>query len=461
METKSFPYEVIYFLGIGGIGMSALARYFHKNNYIVMGYDKTPTGLTTALELEGIVVHFDDTVMAIPQLLHSTPKEKILIVRTPAVPKDSKQFEYFQREEYTILKRSEVLGLITEMSKTIAVGGTHGKTTTSTLVAHLFNEQTGCNAFLGGISSNFHSNLLLSDSDWTVVEADEFDRSFLTLSPAISVLTSMDADHLDIYGDEAHIREGFLLFLDRTVPSGHVVVKRELAIHDELKRGGKSVYTYSILGEADFEGRNIRVENGAYVYDVHTPFGDLTKVQLGLPGRHNVENAIAAIASVLLAGLELGKLAEALHSFRGVQRRFDVRFKSESQVYIDDYAHHPTELHSCFASARELYPGKKITAIFQPHLFSRTRDFAEGFAASLSEVDELILLPIYPARELPIPGIDSQWLFDKIQLSNKHLVNKEAIFTFLNRDAIEVLITVGAGDIDTLVSPIQQWFQDK
>jgi len=461
METKPFPYEIIYFLGIGGIGMSALARYFHKNNYHVLGYDKTATGLTTALELEGIAINFDDTVMAIPQLLHSTPKEKILIVRTPAVPKNSKQFEFFEREGYTILKRSEVLGLITEMSKTIAIGGTHGKTTTSTLVAHLFHEQGGCNAFLGGISSNFHSNLLLSDSDWTVVEADEFDRSFLTLRPTIAVLTSMDADHLDIYGDEAHIREGFLLFLDRTHASGHVVVKHELNIHSELRAKGKSVFTYSIHEAADYSAKNIRVENGSYVFDVVTPEGELTEVQLGLPGRHNIENAVAAIASALLAGLSLPALRSSLASFKGVQRRFDVKYKDERYVYIDDYAHHPTELHSCFESARELYPGKKVTAVFQPHLFSRTRDFADGFAASLSEVDELVLLPIYPARELPIPGIDSQWLFDKIQLSNKHLVNKEAIFTFLNKESIEVLITVGAGDIDTLVAPIQQWFQEK
>jgi UDP-N-acetylmuramate--alanine ligase len=461
MEKRELTCDVMYFLGIGGIGMSALARYFHRKGVHVMGYDRTSTALTTELELEGISVQYEDSVMSLPQLLHSTPKEKILIIRTPAVPKDSSQLQYFLQHEYKIWKRSELLGYITQLDETIAIGGTHGKTTTSTLVAHILHSTIGCNAFLGGISSNFKSNVLLSDTSRTVVEADEFDRSFLTLYPKISALTSMDADHLDIYGDEASIREGFMLFLKQTREDGSIVVKKELNIHEGLQAERQGVFTYSILSEADYSATNIRVEEGAYVFDFNSPFGQLNQVRLGLPGRHNVENAVVAMACALLAGVEIEQLPAVLESFKGVARRFDVRFKGETGVYIDDYAHHPTELSACIQSVRELFPGKKIAGIFQPHLFTRTRDFVDGFAESLALLDIPILLPIYPARELPIEGIDSQWLFDKIQKDNKYLSEKDAIFTLLNKLQFDVLLTLGAGDIDTLVSPLEVYMKGR
>lgn len=441
--------------------MSALARYFHRKGVHVMGYDRTSTALTTELEIEGISVQYEDSVMSLPQLLHSTPKEKILVVRTPAVPKDSAQLQYFLQHEFRIWKRSELLGYITQLDDTIAIGGTHGKTTTSTMVAHILHSTIGCNAFLGGISSNFKSNVLLSDTSRTVVEADEFDRSFLTLFPKISALTSMDADHLDIYGDEASIREGFLLFLKQTREDGSVVVKKELNIHEDLKSARSGVFTYSILSEADYVATNIRIEEGAYVFDFNSPFGQLSQVRLGLPGRHNVENAVVAMACSLLAGVSINDLPNVLESFKGVARRFDVRFKGESGVYIDDYAHHPTELSACIRSVKELFPNKKIVGVFQPHLFTRTRDFVDGFAESLALLDVPILLPIYPARELPIEGIDSQWLFDKIQKDEKYLVEKDAIFTLLNKLQFDVLLTLGAGDIDTLVSPLEVYMKGR
>jgi UDP-N-acetylmuramate--alanine ligase len=353
------------------------------------------------------------------------------------------------------------LGYITQLDETIAIGGTHGKTTTSTLVAHILHSTIGCNAFLGGISSNFNSNVLLSNTSRTVVEADEFDRSFLTLYPKISALTSMDPDHLDIYGNEESIREGFLLFLKQTRADGNIVVKKELNIHEELKLERSVVLTYSILSEADYFATNIRIEEGSYVFDFHSPQGELLGVRLGLPGRHNVENAVVAMACSLLAGVVLNELPAVLSSFKGVARRFDVRFKSESGVYIDDYAHHPTELSACIRSVRELFPDKKIIGIFQPHLFSRTRDFADGFAESLELLDIPILLPIYPARELPIEGIDSQWLFDKIRKTDKYLVEKDAIFTLLNKLQFDVLLTLGAGDIDSLVSPLEVYMKER
>ena len=461
MEKRELTCDVMYFLGIGGIGMSALARYFHRKGVHVMGYDRTSTALTTELEMEGISIQYEDSVMSLPQLLHSTPKEKILVVRTPAVPKDSSQLQYFLQHEYRIWKRSELLGYITQLDDTIAIGGTHGKTTTSTLVAHILHSTIGCNAFLGGISSNFKSNVLLSDTSRTVVEADEFDRSFLTLFPKISALTSMDADHLDIYGDEASIREGFLLFLKQTRGDGSVVVKKELNIHEDLKSARSGVFTYSILSDADYVATNIRIEEGAYVFDFKSPFGQLNNVRLGLPGRHNVENAVVAMACSLLSGVSINDLPNVLESFKGVARRFDVRFKGESGVYVDDYAHHPTELSACIRSVKELFPNKKIVGVFQPHLFTRTRDFADGFAESLALLDVPILLPIYPARELPIEGIDSQWLFDKIQKDEKYLEEKDAIFTLLNKLQFDVLLTLGAGDIDTLVSPLEVYMKGR
>lgn len=453
--------EVVYFLGIGGIGMSALARYFHHHKKLVMGYDKTRTALTTELELEGVSIHYDDSILEIPHIIKVTPHEKLLVIYTPAIPNDSIEKNWFIQNGYSLKKRSEVLGIITSSLPTIAVGGTHGKTTTSSLVAHILTHtKKGCNAFLGGITANYQTNLLLGkQDDWTVVEADEFDRSFLTLHPNISIITSMDADHLDVYGDAHHVEEGFQLFAEKLQDNGTLILKKGLNIDKSKIPNTCSVLYYSILEEADYHAHNIRVEKHKYAFDLHTPKGQLHNLKLGQPGRHNIENAVAACAAAIEAGVSLEDISEALNTFKGVTRRFQTIVENENFVYIDDYAHHPTELAAAIQSARELYPNKKIMGIFQPHLFSRTRDFADDFAKSLSLLDECILLPIYPARELPIEGIDSQLLLSKMTLQRKVLIEKDQVIEFLKENLPEVLITLGAGDIDTLVNPITKLFK--
>jgi UDP-N-acetylmuramate--alanine ligase len=448
--------EIVYFLGIGGIGMSALARYFNHHKKLVMGYDRTPTPLTSELEMEGISIHFDDTVLEIPQIIKVTPREKILVIYTPAIPADSNEKNWFLENGFELKKRSEVLGAITASSKTIAIAGTHGKTTTSSLVAHLLKD-TGneCNAFLGGITANYNTNLLLGKEDsWTVVEADEFDRSFLTLHPELAVITSMDADHLDIYGDASHVTQGFQLFANRVVEGGTILVKKGLDIQQSHLQKNVTLLHYSISEETDYYGKNIRVENGSYVFDLVTPQGKLSGLTLGQPGRHNIENAIAACAMALLSKVQLVQLPIALASFRGVRRRFETIFKSENITFIDDYAHHPTELTAAINSARELFPQQKITGFFQPHLFTRTRDFADDFASALSLLDEVILLPIYPAREVPIEGVNSQMLLDLMQHVQKRLVSKQALLDLIDEIKNGVIITLGAGDIDVLVPQI-------
>jgi UDP-N-acetylmuramate--alanine ligase len=448
--------EIVYFLGIGGIGMSALARYFNHHKKIVMGYDRTPTPLTSELEMEGISIHFDDTILEIPQIIKVTPQEKILVIYTPAIPRDSNEKNWFLENGFDLKKRSEVLGAITASSKTIAIAGTHGKTTTSSLVAHLLKDSgSECNAFLGGITANYNTNLLLGKSDaWTVVEADEFDRSFLTLHPELAVITSMDADHLDIYGDASHVTEGFQLFAQRVLSGGTLLVKKGLDIQPHHLQENVTLLHYSISEEADFYGKNIRVENGSYVFDLVTPKGTLTGLTLGQPGRHNIENAIAACAMALLSKVQLVQLPQALASFKGVRRRFETIFKSSDLTFIDDYAHHPTELTAAINSARELFPGQKIIGIFQPHLFTRTRDFADDFADALSLLDEVILLPIYPARELPIEGVTSDMLLERIKNSNKALIPKADVLNKISEIGEGVILTLGAGDIDTLVPQI-------
>lgn len=450
--------ENVYFLGIGGIGMSAIARYFHAHGKHVMGYDRTATPLTTELQLEGIPVHFDDLVAEIPQLIKSSPLEKTLVVYTPAVPKDSVELHWFQSNGFTIKKRSEVLGMITENTRTIAIGGTHGKTTTSSLVAHLLKHSgKGCNAFLGGITSNYDTNLLLDkNAEWTVVEADEFDRSFLTLTPEISAITSMDADHLDIYGSAEYVRESFHLFANRLRANGTLYYKARLPLQTEQLRSDIQVVSYTIENTADFRSRDVRVSNGAYQFTFQSPEAKWENWTLGLPGRHNVENATLAAAIALQVGLSPEQIEAGLASFKGVKRRFETIIKRDDLVYIDDYAHHPTELSASINSARELYPGLPLTGVFQPHLFTRTRDFADDFAQSLELLDEIILLPIYPARELPIEGIDSQMLLDKISKSSKKLVEKGELLSVLKSHPPKVLLTLGAGDIDTLVDPLKQ-----
>jgi UDP-N-acetylmuramate--alanine ligase len=439
----------VFFIGIGGIGMSALARYFNRKGFIVAGYDKVSTSLTDELIIEGIDIHFLDDTMNLPEWAQDVSAE-VLIVYTPAIPKDHNEYNFLKDVGFVPMKRSEVLGMITKESVTVAVAGTHGKTTTSSLLAHIFTEtKFGCNAFLGGIATNYNSNVLVDpDSNTVVVEADEYDRSFLTLYPDVAIVTSMDADHLDVYGEKDQLEESFKLFVDQIKEGGKLIRKAGLPLNEGI--------TYSITGDADYQAVDIAVHNGQYKFNLKYPGGIINDVTVGLPGSHNVENAIAAFAVACELGIETGAITKALHSFQGVKRRFEYHIKSADLVYIDDYAHHPEELRACIQSVREMYPDKKITGVFQPHLYSRTRDFADGFAESLSELNEVILLDIYPARELPIEGITSAMLLDKIISADKLLLGKKEVVEDLKDRQLEVLLTLGAGDIDELVKPIKE-----
>ena len=456
----------IYFLGIGGIGMSALARYFHAMGKQVSGYDKTPTKLTDELIAEGISIHFEDNIDLVPEgfkSLASDLKSKILIVYTPAVPKGHSEYVFFNSKGFNIKKRAEVLGLITESARTIAVAGTHGKTTTSSLVAHILKTAgLDPSAFLGGITQNYKTNLLLSAglktsglqppaSNLIVVEADEYDRSFLTLHPEIAVITSVDADHLDIYGDKSHVEESFSMFAN--LVDEKLIVKKSIA---GKINSAKQPITYSVDDRyADYYASDIRIDGGYYHYNIHTPKGLIQNCTMGLPGKHNVENSIAAAAIACELHISEVYIKEALRTFGGVKRRFDYQVKTDRLVYIDDYAHHPEELKATINSAREMYPGKKLTGVFQPHLFSRTRDFADDFAASLDLLDTCILLEIYPARELPIDGVNSQMLLDKMKSAKRMICQKKDLVEEIAKMEVEVLLTMGAGDIDTLVEPIK------
>ena len=454
--------KYIYFLGIGGIGMSALARYFNAMGKSVSGYDKTPTKLTDELITEGIDIHFEDNINLIKSEIRN-PKSEILIVYTPAIPNDHKELNYFRNNNFNIKKRAEVLGMITETCYTIGVAGTHGKTTTSSLIAHILKTANlDPSAFLGGITQNYNTNLLLSNSlknselrtqnsELVVVEADEYDRSFLTLHPEIAVITSVDADHLDIYGDKKHMEESYSLFAGQ-VRSKLILNKK---IVNKISSGNKAI-TYSVNDTtANYFAQNIKIENAAYQYEVVTPTGIFKNMTLGLPGLHNVENSIAAIAVACLMKISEATIREALRTFRGVKRRFDYQIKTNNLVFIDDYAHHPEELKACISSAKEMYPGKKITGIFQPHLFTRTRDFADDFAKSLDLLDECILMEIYPARELPIEGVNSKMLLDKMKLSKKKICQKKDLVKEVSKRKLDVLLTLGAGDIDTFVEPLK------
>lgn len=454
----------VYFLGIGGIGMSALARYFNAMGKRVAGYDKTATKLTDELIAEGIEVHFEDHIRNIPSYIKELPydTDHILIVYTPAVPKDHSEYVFFSLNGFNIKKRSQVLGMITESSRTIAVAGTHGKTTTSSLVAHILKTADfDPSAFLGGITQNYKTNLLLSTnlkqnaleqsaSNIVVVEADEYDRSFLTLHPDIAVITSVDADHLDIYGDKKQVEESFSLF-SKQVKSKLILKKNIVSkVASDLK-----AITYAVNDDAaDYFAQHITIVNGEYHYSIVTPIHIFEDLILGLPGTHNVENSVAAVAIACEMGIEEAHIRKALKTFGGVKRRFDYHIKTEKFVYIDDYAHHPEELKATISSAREMYPGKKITGVFQPHLFSRTRDFADDFARSLDLLDECILLEIYPARELPIEGVTSQMLIDKMKSANKRICQKQNLVEEIAKLKLDVLLTMGAGDIDTFVDPI-------
>lgn len=435
--------------------MSALAKYFHVKGYVVSGYDKTNTPLTKSLEQQGIKIHYNDDESNIPSEIINDSIAS-LIVLTPAIPKDSEELNFFLKNNYTVIKRAAILGEITKGANTIAVAGTHGKTTTSTLVAHLMKVgEVDCSAFLGGISSNFNSNLLIGKDDCMVVEADEYDRSFLTLLPNTAIITSVDPDHLDIYHEHKNLKESFELFTEKILAKGNLILKLNL---DFTTRENNSVkkYTYSINGKSDFFASDILLKNGLYVFTLNTPSGKIENLELGMAGLHNLENAIAASAAALLNGISKENLKKGLQSFRGVKRRFEYIYRNEKIVYIDDYAHHPEELLKCIESVKTIFPNKKITGIFQPHLFSRTRDFLNDFAQALSLLDHCILLDIYPARELPIPGITSDTLLNKITSEYKEKLFLNNIVSSINISETEILLTLGAGDIDTIVEPLKQ-----
>ena len=442
-------FDRIYFLGIGGIGMSALARYFKSRGWIVAGYDKTPSPLTEALITEGIDIHFDDLGPSVPEGFKN--KEATLVIYTPAIPVNLGERLHFEHNKFTMLKRAEVLGIITRESKALGVAGTHGKTTTSTMLAHVLNESSQkCSAFLGGISSNFNSNFITHpDAHITVIEADEFDRSFLQLDPYASIITTTDADHLDIYGNQDDFLEGFRQYAALINPLG-VLVK-----HQSVPLEHKNAVSYGIDSKTDYSATNLRYVDGKFLMDLTTPDGFWESVELGIPGIHNAENAIANIALCEHLGLSEIEIRNGLKTFKGVKRRFEYQIKTDDIVYIDDYAHHPTEIKALVSSIRLLYPDKKITGIFQPHLYSRTRDFFEGFSTELSKLDEVILLPIYAAREEPISGVSSEALLDKITQSNKQLMQPSEVVEKLSNRSEGVFLTIGAGDIDRIVHNIK------
>ncbi|MBU3821073.1 UDP-N-acetylmuramate--L-alanine ligase [Flavobacteriaceae bacterium XHP0103] len=435
----------VYFIGIGGIGMSALARYFMANGKRVAGYDKTPTDITDALVDLGVVVHFQDDLKLIEEDFFNT--EKTLVVYTPAV-KNHVELDFFKTNGFKVMKRSQVLGLITENTFCLAVAGTHGKTTTTSILGHLMNScSVPVTAFLGGISENYDSNLILNGTEVSVVEADEFDRSFLTLSPNMACITSMDADHLDIYGDASELKKSFEDFSKKVKPNGKLFVRNGLPI--------KGI-TYGIEDNSDYTVFNIKIESGAYVFDVKTPKTVLENIRFNLPGRHNLSNALIALAMAVEYGCPHQQLANALALYKGVKRRFSYQIKTESLVFIDDYAHHPEEINAVHQAVREMYPNKKVLAVFQPHLYSRTRDFVDDFAKSLSQFDAVLLLDIYPARELPIEGVTSSWLLGKIANENKQLVSKEELVYKITESNAQVVLTIGAGDIGEEVKHIKK-----
>ena len=441
-------YSKVYLIGIGGIGMSAIARYWKSRGLEVSGYDRTPSRLTEELQAEGIGVHFEDDPSRIPQ-----DKDDTLVVYTPAVPADLREMVHVREHGYRLVKRSRILGEIARGQECLAVAGTHGKTTTSTLVAHILTDSgEGCQAFLGGISKNYGTNLLLSSNPVVVAEADEFDRSFLQLWPDIAVITAMDADHLDIYGDLATYQQAFRDFAAQV--SGTLIIKNGLPLGPADTEA--RILTYGCDDPAaDFHARGARPDGlGHFIYDLVWPGGVIEDIRVGTPGRLNAENSVAAAAVCLSAGIDPQKVRTAIGTFRGVQRRMDLHLNTPGLSYIDDYAHHPEELASAIASMRDIFPGRKLTAVFQPHLYTRTRDFAPEFAEALSGVDKLILLDIYPAREEPLPGVTSGLIFDRVTAPEKVLLHKEDLLPYLEKEPLDVLVTFGAGDIDRFIGPV-------
>ena len=424
--------------------MSAIARYFAANGKLVAGYDKTPSQVTADLEELGVSIHFDDAIKNIPSSFLN--KEETLVVFTPAVPKNHVEFNYFLDHNFTVLKRAEILGKITANTFCLAVAGTHGKTTTSSILGHIMNQEKAT-SFLGGIAENYNSNLILGEDKISVVEADEFDRSFMQLSPNIACITSIDADHLDIYGDAKELEKTFVDFSKKV--SGTLIIAKGLPLEG---------LTYAVNEDADYTAFNVKIESGKYIFDVQTPSEIIKNIEFHLPGKHNVMNALAALAMANVYGVSLENIKQSLSTFKGVKRRFSYKIKTADFVLIDDYAHHPTEINAVEHSVREMYPSEKVLVVFQPHLFSRTRDFIDDFAAALSKFDEVLLLDIYPARELPIPGVDSNWLLSKINNKHKKLTQKNNLLKDIKNSSAKVVAMLGAGDIGVMINEVTNHF---
>ena len=457
MELKDI--KAVYFIGAGGIGMSAIARYFLKKGLVVGGYDKTPSDLTRQLEKEGMLIHYEENIDEIPHLCKQ--KEKCLVIYTPAIPAEHKEFVYFQNNGFEIQKRAQVLGTLTQAHKGLCVAGTHGKTTTSTMCAHIMHQShLDCNAFLGGISKNYGTNYILSDSDYVVIEADEFDRSFHWLRPWMSVITSTDPDHLDIYGTKEAYLESFRHYTELIQPEGAPIIHRGLEMKQHVQQGVR-LYDYS-LTEGDFHAENIRIDNGEITFDFISPIESIKNVQLGQPVPINIEHGIAAMAMAQLNGCTADELKYGMKTYGGVDRRFDFKIKTDKLVFLSDYAHHPKEIYQSAKSIRELYKDKHITAIFQPHLYTRTRDFYKDFAEALSLLDEVVLTEIYPARELPIEGVTSQLIYDNLKEGvKKEMIHKDDVLHFVKTHDFEVLIVLGAGDLDNQVPQITKLLNSK
>jgi UDP-N-acetylmuramate--alanine ligase len=447
----------ICFVGIGGIGMSALALYFAKGGYTIAGYDRSESRITLSLIANGCEITYNDDISVLPALFRNiSEKNKVIIVYTPAIPAENKILSFFRDNGYRVYKRSEILGEISLNTDTLAVAGTHGKTTVSTMIAHLLKQSpVDCSAFLGGISKNYDSNLLLGDSRYTVMEADEFDRSFHRLSPLMAVVTSLDADHLDIYGDQATMIKAYNEFCGKIRKGGQLVVNSKI-LKEIVVPDGVICSTYGLDESADFRSFNIKHNKDYYSFDIKTPSATITDIHFAFPGIINIENFTAAIAIALKCGVSEQEIKKAVLLFQGVKRRFDIRINIPGLALVDDYAHHPEEIRACITCVKEFFAGRKITGIFQPHLFSRTQDHAEGFARILDELDEVILLPIYPAREKPISGVTSHLIFDRMRLKNKKMLEKSDIPGKLDTENLDVLLTIGAGDIDSLVGPIEE-----
>ena len=451
--------KAVYFVGAGGIGMSAIARYFIKRGLVVAGYDKTPSELTRQLEREGMLIHYEENVDEIPQACRQP--QSCLVIYTPAIPADHKELVYFRENGYEIQKRAQVLGTLTATHKGLCVAGTHGKTTTSTMCAHIMHQsQLDCNAFLGGISKNYGTNYILSDSDFVVIEADEFDRSFHWLRPWMTVITSTDPDHLDIYGTKEAYLESFHHYTTLIQHGGALIIHRDLEMKEELQEGVRR-YDYS-LTEGDFHAENIKIENGEITFDFISPIESVKNIQLGQPIPINIENGIAAMAMAQLNGCTADDLRCGMKTYGGVDRRFDFKIKTDELVFLSDYAHHPKEIYQSAKSIRQLYKDRHITAIFQPHLYTRTRDFYREFAEALSQLDEVVLTEIYPARELPIEGVTSQLIYDNLKPGvKKELIRKDDVLDYIKANTFDVLIVLGAGDLDNKVPEITKILQNK